>query len=173
MDIKKELQLSNDYVNLELNGQQYVMRKPTAMESIEIEDRNVEIEGNIDMYGYILDILKFITPKIDINDVIIRKDDIMIIGDKTLNINNITPKQGFRIILSTSKIGKNSNGEKVFKLNRSEAIKKIVDLIHKENEDITIKSFKTKDELNLILEKFQELFDVDNAMKVYNTFQNS
>ena len=172
IDLAKELGLSGDYKNFTLDGKAYVLRKPTAMESIEIEDKNIELEGSIDMYGYIQDILKFITPKLKIEDVIEKKDNIIVIGDKTLHFEKVGIEQGFKTILATSKIDTNSNGERVMKLNRHGAIKKIIEFAHAEDESITLNSFKTKDELNQLLEKFQELVDASKAMEVYDTFQS-
>lgn len=172
IDLVKELGLNGDYKSFTLAGENYVLRKPTAMESIELEDKNIEIEGSIDMYGYIKDILKFITPQLTMEDVIEKKDNLIVIGDKTLHFNNVTIEQGFKTILATSEIGTNSSGEKVMKLNRHGAIKKIIELAHAEDEAITINSFTTKDELNAILDKFQALFDASKAMEVYNTFQS-
>lgn len=172
IDIAKELGLNSDYKSFKLGDNNYVMRKPTAMEHIELEDRNAELDGRVDVYGFISDILKFVSPQIEMSDVIEKKDSVIVVGDKTLHFNNVTIEQGFKTILSTSKLDKNSDGEKVMKLNRHETIKKIIELAHKEDESITLDCFKTKDELNEILEKFQALFDVDKAMEVYNTFQS-
>lgn len=172
IDIAKELGLNKDYTSFKLGDKHYIMRKPTAMEAIELEDRNAELDGKVDIYGYISDILKFVSPQISINDVIKQKDSVIVVGEHTLHFNKVTIEQGFKTILSTSKIGTNSDGEKVMKLNRHETIKKIIELAHKEDESITLDCFKTKDELNEILEKFQALFDIEQAMEVYNTFQS-
>lgn len=176
-DLVKELGLNGDYIPLTVNDKQYVLRRPTAMEEIELQDDNVEIEGNVDVYGYIMGILKFITPQININEVIIKNGDSIVIGDKTVYFKDIKVEDAFKIILSTSKVGLNSNGDRVMKINQSEAIRKIIANSDKDATTkkpmVEISDFKTKKELSSILEKFQSLFDVDGAMMIYTTFQDT
>ncbi|MGL4454094.1 MAG: hypothetical protein ACRCVJ_16500 [Clostridium sp.] len=175
-DIIKEHGLGNDYKQINLNGKIYILRRPTAMQEIELQDNNVDIDGNVDVYGYIKGILKFVTPEIEIKDVVKKLDDTIIVGDKTISFKNLKIEDAFRIILSTSKAGKNSNGERVMKLNQSEAIKKIIEYSDKGEDKkplISINDFKKSKELSEVLQKFQELFDVEGAMNIYSTFQDT
>ena len=97
IDIAKELGLNKDYTSFKLGDKNYIMRKPTAMEAIELEDRNAELDGKVDIYGYISDILKFVSPQISINDVIKQKDSVIVVGEHTLHFNKVTIEQGFCI----------------------------------------------------------------------------
>lgn len=171
MDLVKEIGANQDgYVNIKLNDKFYVMRKPTAMEEIDLQDNNVTIEGEIDLYGYIKDILKLITPQVEIKDIVKKLSNSFVVGDKTLTFDNIKVEEALKILLKSQKTKVNSDGERVACINQGETIRRIIKIC---DETIDINEFKTKAELTEILEKFGELFDIEGAMVVFNTFQKT
>lgn len=171
MDLVKVTGANQDgYVNIKLNDKFYIMRRPTAMEEIDIQDNNVTIEGEIDLYGYIKDILKLITPQIEMKDIVKKISNSFTVGEKTLTFDNTKAEDALKILLKSQKTKVNSDGERVACINQGETIRKIVEIC---DETISINDFKTKKELTEILEKFGGLFDIDGALTVFDTFQKA
>lgn len=173
MDKKKnlteELGLTEGYKNLVINGKNYVLRVPSAIEQIRLEDDSSDLNGNMDTYTYIEGILKLVSPELQIKNVVIRKSNEIKTGNITLSFSKLTPEKAFKIILNGSKVGLDSNGETVMKVNQAGMLE---DIFANSDEKTKIGS-ATKNDLKEILKQFQELFDVEGAMKVYDTFQQS
>lgn len=171
-DLVKELGIKDGYSNVKLNDKFYLLRRPTAIEEIDMQDNNITIEGEIDLFGYIKDILKFVSPKMDMEDIVIKKDNKIVVGDKTLTFDKLSAEEGLKILLRTQKVGLNSDGKKVAKINQGETIRRIIECCD-EHENVKIDDFKTKSELNELFEKFSDLIDINGAMMLFETFQKS
>ena len=171
-DLVKELGIKDGYVNIKLNDKFYIMRRPTALEEIDIQDNNVSVDGEVDIYGYISDILKFVSPKITMKDIVKKISNKIVVGDKTLTFEKLTAEDGLRVLLNSQKVGVNSEGQRVTKINQGQTVRKIVGLCD-EHETIKIDDFKTKQELNDIFNGFSEIVDVTGAMTLFETFQKT
>ncbi|MGL5049616.1 MAG: hypothetical protein ACRC6E_03170 [Fusobacteriaceae bacterium] len=156
------------YIDIEVNGKPCAMRKPSAMKQIEMEDKNVTIEGEVDMVGYISDVCGLVYPKITLEDVVSRISSALVVGEKELVFENISALKVFEIAMSGAKMVKDKNGNPVMKINQAGMFKEIIantDEVKYKEEEFTYKEIKD------IVAKFQELFDVTGAMNIYSTFQ--
>jgi len=139
------------------------------MEQIGIEDNSLDVNGSIDIFTYIKDITKFVSPKIEIKDMVERVTDEIVLDNCILTFKELSIENAFKIILKGLKVGKNSNGELVMKPNQQESIMNIIK--NSDNKDMIDINKLTRRELKKIFEEFQQIYNVEGAMKLYDTFQ--
>lgn len=167
-NILKELQIKDEkgFSPIQICGGERIFKRLSALREYEIVDNNVDVNGNMDLYGLAQDLCKQIIPETKIDDLIIQQGNEIVVGDKTYKI-SISKEEAFKIVINSQKTGTNSLGEKVMKLNLKGTLESIAKIL---DEEIELENL-SKDELDSLLAGFMSLYDVSDVMTLISFFQ--
>lgn len=152
-DENKEAKAANviDRMTIKIKGQEYICIKPAAVDIMRAEDIMMNTDGTVNMYLFQREMLKLVTKKVNIDDVVENVGQVV----NGLDMSKIP----YRTWLEISPLSRVKNGT-----GRIDAVETVLSILD------TDKVFNiremTKDEIDEIYEGILSAYDVDEVFDV-------